>query len=413
MIKKCHWALAAVNFKNTDRVVMCPRMQKSLHSLKTAVQPSEFYNNPNFKKLRKDLAQGNWPEEQYCRSCEEYENKDYLSYRQRSLQGKWHDKLYDYFNSKTGKMKYEGLEYIELRFSNACNLNCLHCSPEYSSKWQSVVKDIPVSKKDKEYNIHNLNIDVKNQSWTLDQVDLLTDDLIFNFPNLKYIDVGGGEPLYQKQFWRFLENIQRHPNIENMQILTISNFNTPVDYEKLSKLFLKFRQSEIRISFDGGKNMYKYFRNGKYENILRNINEFRKHNTITTLWATNTISIYQILDIDNIIKDFLDAPVDGLHHSFVQYPEYLSMSVLPSTKELHTLMWKWKNYIDTNFKTMPRLKRIGLTKMVDDIMYMTKKTAIDPEMQKRFVYFTNRMDDIKGTNFQDVYGKTVEELIYG
>ena len=62
-----------------------------------------------------------------------------------------------------------------------------------------------------------------------------------------------------------------------------------VDYGKLSQIILKFKQSEIRISFDGGRNMYEYFRNGKYENIIKNIKKFRKHNKITKLWATNTM----------------------------------------------------------------------------------------------------------------------------
>ena len=397
---KCHWAMAAVNYKNKDRICMCPRQHSTLSSISNSVRPTDFFNNVNFTRVRKQLFAGEWPDE--CKSCKQYEDKGYKSYRQKTIGDKWSDDLLKYYDEETGEISNELLEYVEVRFSNACNLSCLHCSPEWSSKWQSILRNVDINKQDIDYGIHNLVEDANNQSWSLEQVDLLTHDLIHNCPNLKYIDVAGGEPLYQKQFWRFLENMQSHPNVGNIKLICISNFNTPVNYEKLSKLFLKFNKSKIRISVDGGKNIYNYFRSGTYDNIVKNIQVFTECNNKTIVEATNTISIYQLLDIENVLDDMLDLPVNNLHHSFVQYPEYLGLSVIPNKQKILDKLEKY------NTVSMP-----GLQKMIKDIRYLIENTACDSKNQKRFIYYTNRMDQIKNRKFEDVYGATVEEIING
>jgi len=415
---KCHWALSAINYKNNDRIAACPRMQGTLASIDKNVIPSSFYNNEGFKALRKSLDSGIWPDT--CTSCKSYEEIKYKSYRQKANTTRWTDNLLNYFNKETGEVDFKALEYIEVRFSNACNLSCLHCSPQWSSKWQSILKNVEPTKDDYKNEVHNILEPASNQSWTIDQVNKLTDDLITNFPNLKHIDVGGGEPLYQKQFWKFLENMQSHPNLKNMTITCISNFNTKVDYVKLSKLFLGFKESVIRISFDGGKKIYEYFRNGKYDNIIKNIQTFKINNSTTIIEGTNTISIYQILDIENIINDLLEAPIDRIHHSFVQYPKYLSMAVVPKLKDLHAKTFEIEQKIDlinlsttTEDKLKTKGKRRGVVKMLQEIRHVTKKSALDTNLQKQFVYYANRMDKIKNTSFKDVYGKTVEEIMYG
>ena len=122
----------------------------------------------------------------------------------------------------------------------------------------------------------------------------------------------------------------------------VSNFNTPVDYEKLSEYMLHFDRSQIKISVDGGSNPYNYFRNGTYSNIITNIETFRTKNQKTILEATNTITPYQILDLENVINDMLILPVDRLHHSFVQYPTYLGIDVLYNQKN-NLINPCWKN----------------------------------------------------------------------
>jgi MoaA/NifB/PqqE/SkfB family radical SAM enzyme len=380
---------------------MCPRGTGSLANISEGVAPSKFVNNDNFRAIRQSLAEGVWPE--HCKSCQDQESRGQESYRQKSNK---HLKSTD----KNNTIKKSWIEYIEVRFSNACNLSCRHCAPDYSSKWNSILKRVERVPDDYSYDIKNLVREWPNQSWTKKQVDELLVDLIKNCPNLNRIDVGGGEPLYQKQFWQFLEGIQAHPNRNNMYMNIVSNFNTPVDYEKLSEYMLHFNRSQIKISVDGGSNLYNYFRNGTYESILNNIQTFRNKNKKTILEATNTITPYQILDLENIVNDMLLLPVDRLHHSFVQYPTYLGIDVLFNQRR--TLIKKVKRIKKKLYTQKKSLQRQGAIRMTEMIIHALQNSRECKKDVDAFIYYTNRIDTIKNQNFSSVFNKPVEEMVW-
>jgi len=400
----CYFALHAVNFKPDDRITMCPRGTGSLANISEGVAPSKFINNDNFRAIRQSLAKGVWPE--HCKSCQDQESRGQESYRQKSNQNQ---KMVTKLN-RQNKIKQRNIEYIEIRFSNACNLSCRHCAPDYSSKWNSILKRVERVPDDYTHDIKNLVRQWPNQSWTKEQVNDLVTDLIQNCPNLKRIDVGGGEPLYQKQFWQFLEGIQAHPNRNKIWVNIVSNFNTPVDYEKLSEYMNNFGRSQIKISVDGGSNLYNYFRNGIYENIITNIQTFKKKNKKTILEATNTITPYQILDLENIINDMLLLPVDRLHHSFVQYPTYLGIDVLYNQK--NNLIKHVGKIRKKLFSQEKSLQRQGAIKMADMIIHALQNSRESKKDVDAFIYYTHRIDTIKNQNFSKVFGKSVEEMVW-
>lgn len=408
---ECYFALCGLNYKPDDRITMCPRGTDSLADISESIDPNDIINNENFTNIRKMLHQGKWPE--HCKSCRDQESRNQTSYRMKA------NKLLKPIHFKNSlddfKIKNTNLEYIELRFSNACNLSCRHCAPDYSSKWNSIQKTIQPIEDDYKHNIKNITQKWPNQSWNKQQVEDLVNSLINNFPNLNRLDIAGGEPLYQKQFWQFLDRIQHHPNISNMYINITSNFNTPVNYEKLSVYMNKFGKSQIKISVDAGRNLYDYFRNGKYENIIKNLKEFQSHNKKTILEATNTITPYQVLDIDNIIKDMLDLPVDKIHHSFVQYPTYLGMDVLHNQryqiiKKVKRIHKKLKE--DKNASRENRNKLTGAIKMTSMIMQAMNNTKESKKDVEAFIYYTKRIDNIKDQNFSKVFTESVDKLIW-
>lgn len=402
---KCHWALAALNFKNDKRVTACPRNHSSMHDLAITKIPSQFVNSQGFRDLRKKLWNSQWPIE--CKSCSDFEAQGIRSYREQQNLDWWTDDLLSKFDATTGEISLENIEYIELRFSNACNLSCLHCTPSYSSKWQSLLKNETAQELDKKHKIHNILDNASNQSWTLDEVDHLVNDLIKNFPNLRRLDIAGGEPLYQKQFWKFLKGIIHHPNISHMEIVIVSNFNTPVNYIELSKLLLNFKNSLIRMSIDGSEKIYKYFRSGDYYKIKKNIELFRIHNKKTILEATNTISVYQLFDFEGTISDMATLPVDRLHHSFVQYPTYLSPTAIKDKTRIVEIINQSTSLSNSYSEKINK----SLNKMIHKTLEFIKSSNFNQEDYDALVYYTERMDKIKNQSFEQVYGKPLEDYL--
>jgi MoaA/NifB/PqqE/SkfB family radical SAM enzyme len=390
-----------INYKPNDRICACPRGHGKLASFGNSVKPSDFFNNEEFKNLRKALQNEEWIP--HCHSCMEREKRGVESYRQKVSKGKAISRP-----ALDGSIDYKDLTYIELRFSNACNLSCRHCSPEYSSKWASLIKNTSLTELDEKHKIKPFVEKYTGLNWTLKQVDEFITDLVDNFPNITYFDIGGGEPLYQKQFWHFLENIVKHPNIANMSITITSNFNTEADYTRLADLLNQFKESKIRISIDGGKNTYKYFRGGDWNTIVENLNTFREKNSITELEATNTISMYQILDFDDCVYSMLELPVDRLHNTVVQYPTYLSPKALKDRLTVIANLEQLQKDIQTLNYSSEKIRTAE--KMIRTIREEIITSKFNKKDFDAFVYYTNRMDQIQTTNFKEVYGYEPENL---
>lgn len=407
MSKDCHWAIAAINYKNNDRITACPRGQTSLAQKSKDVLPSKIFNNEGFKNLRNLLSNDVW--NSHCKSCEERENKNIISYRQRQNEVFWHDGLNEGIQSD-GTSSFGNLEYLEFRFSNTCNFSCLHCMPEYSSAWTDIVRNITVEDDDKKNNITPLISEVKNQNWTIEEAEAVADDLIANFPNIRRLDFAGGEPLYQKQFWAFLRKIIKHPNIDNMNVTIISNFNTPVNYEELATLLTNFKESTIRISVDGSQAIYNYFRTGNWDVLKENMKVFRNVNRKTTLETTCTISAYQILDLKDTFLNMYYLPSDRMHHTIVQYPTYLDPSILKSRflPRIKADLEKIKEFL-SKMNTKSHKVRTGWN-VVLEVEELFEKTNTVEEDYQRFLYYVDRMDAIKNQNFDDHYKMTKADL---
>lgn len=400
---KCFFAKNAINYKPNDRITACPRGHGSLAKISDSVKPSDFLNNEGFRNLRKTLQDGEW-DTSHCDTCMEREQRNITSMRQN---------INSEFNPNTkinanGKVRYRELKFIELRFSNTCNLCCLHCGPDYSSQWASLIKNNPLQKDDVAHNIRGWVNPSKNTNWTSKQVRDFVEDLNRNFPNVERFDIAGGEPLYQKQFWLFLDLIKDHPNIKRMTISITSNFNVDINYKDFAKKLNKFKRANVRISLDAGKNLYDYFRGGSWEKVEDNIKQFNKTRRNTQLEVTNTIGVHQILDLEDVIVSMLKLPVDKLHHSIIQYPNYLSPHVFDSNNQrVIDEIDRAKAAIDC-YKS--DIKYVSAHRMIKSLEKEYSNSKYKSTLLKSFQYYTNKMDKIKNTNFESVFGYKIDEL---
>jgi MoaA/NifB/PqqE/SkfB family radical SAM enzyme len=241
-----------------------------------------------------------------------------------------------YYDKETGAVDFKSIKHIELRFSNSCNMACLHCSDVYSSGWVSKLKNYVPDQEDidlkliqltkvmhRKFPEEELAIDV-----SISEMEQIVDDLNKNFPNIKKIDFAGGEVLYQKQFFPCLKKLAEHPNAKNINLTFHSNFNAKFKPAELSKCLEPFGKSLIHISVDAGRNIYSYFRTGNWDILVNNIKKFREVNNFTALGIVCTTSAYQIMDIENVFESFLTLDVDWIDSSIVYTPRYINPSIM-------------------------------------------------------------------------------------
>ena len=422
---ECYFTLGGINYKN-GFATSCPQQPEQMVQMSQTIKPSEIFNSELFKKHRKEMMSGKWS--RGCHLCKDHEaigghsmRKDYVP-------------VTDFYDEATGAVETKGLRHVELRFSNACNMACKHCSVVYSSGWMSKLKHyVP----DQEVERHNLQQLLKTEhrqsDWdegelgiTIAQMEEIVQDLIDNFPDLEKVEFAGGEVLYQKQFFPCLRKLAEHPNADKISIGFHTNFNVNVDYEELSNLLKPFFHSIIHMSLDSGTNIYPYFRTGNWDTLKDNIQKFRAVNRHTVLSIVCTTSAYQLMDIENVFKSFLELDVDTINAAMVYTPKYLNPAVmsiefkeeiLADIKKVKDMIFEEEKKRHDNFehysKTLrswkPRWNRFNDTYMalrsINEIEHYVKNHQTTSNFYEDFLVYVRKTDEIWGHSFNDYMKK--------
>ncbi len=325
----CYYALGGINLKQ-KYATSCPQQSDRLQWMSDGYLPSQYFNNKNFINHRLDLLNGNWPKG--CDMCQYVEEQDSgVSMRQEVPA----DTSYTDFT--TGITKFDGLKTIEIRFSNSCNMACLHCSQAFSSGWVSKLKRYQPDEIDKEHNLIQLTGQMHRESKEEDlRIDLNTtqaieiaEDLNKNFPNLERVDFSGGEVLYQKQFFPTLQKLAEHPNAKNIYVMFHTNFNAPFDPVALNECLEKFGSSEVKISIDSSPQIYQYFRGGSWKTLQENIQKFKEvRSKKTKICLVCTTGVYQIMQFKDVLQGLIDLECDYIDYSIIYTPDYLNPALM-------------------------------------------------------------------------------------
>lgn len=332
--KICAYALGHLNHQNdNNRVSACYRCVAELGNHKTQLM-SEIMNSTAAKEHRLTLMRGEWPEG--CGSCRDFEENGLVSTRLQHINNPNLDLNLDHYNAETGEIKY--VKSIELRFGNECNLTCRHCSPTYSSRWDALVKqDHTLWESALGRPAQNVPDNRLNPKYLKDILDNLV-------PTLQHIMISGGEPLYQKSHYKFLESIPAE-HASHISLLYVTN-GTATSHGRYNvlELWKKFKKVTVFISTDGVGDLFNYFRVGAdWQSVEQNIAQFKAAGC--TVMATITCSVYQMFHFVDILNYLYDNNIVGhIISSVVQFPPMLNPRIIPTPIKLD-LLQRWETYL--------------------------------------------------------------------
>jgi len=394
----CPYTLGGINYKN-GFVTSCPQQSDRLCDItNTTLKPSDVINSEGFRKHRKEMMSGTWSPG--CHLCKDAEAIGSHSMRQDFDYMLDEVVDLDLYNEQTGEIDFASVKHIELRFSNSCNMSCLHCSDVYSSGWMSKLKRYNSDEEDRKHKLiqltrefHKTDQDVDlSISIDISQMEEIINDLQNNFPNIMKVDFSGGEVLYQKQFFPCLKLLAAHPNAANIKISFHSNFNARFDPVLLSKLLKPFNRTIIHVSVDAGKNIYGYFRTGNWQTLKRNIDIFRRIDKETELNIVCTTSAYQIMDIKNVFESFMELDVNFIDSSIVYTPKYMN----PALMNL-----KFKHYVIEDFAETREAILNERQKRLDNLDNYKNRASYRPNTQG--ASFSDIETALKGLDFLEHY----------
>lgn len=222
-----------------------------------------------------------------CRPCWEKEDRDEWSSRQ-------------WYNLRYSKLPLDKVRTFDLRIDDVCNLKCVMCGPDQSTKWR---EDAEI-----------FDEFVGRPRWSR-KVELpdLTDAL--------EISILGGEPFYMQTALDLLERQSRSTRI-------ILNTNACIDADnKLLKVLREFDVVEIVISIDGYREVNDYIRfPSEWDKFERGIDLIFSLPNIETYKPFNTtVSCLNQPDLENI-KNYVNQYSDSKHYiHYLTDPDFLSI----------------------------------------------------------------------------------------
>jgi organic radical activating enzyme len=184
----------------------------------------EIKNNPTFVNIRQAVI--NDEQHPSCQQCWDRENAGDLNSRRSMYQ---YD---DFFHNLNDPHTFQ-LEHLDLRWSNTCNLNCVYCSAEYSSRWAELTG-------------------TKQRFRVFPTV---TDS---DLRNLKFLQLAGGEPLLIKENYELLERLLKINPLIKVEVTTnLTSINN-----KIYQLLKNFENVTFVVSFESVEEKFEYIRNG-------------------------------------------------------------------------------------------------------------------------------------------------------
>jgi sulfatase maturation enzyme AslB (radical SAM superfamily) len=203
-----------------------------------------------------------------------------------------------------------GLQFVDIRNTNLCNLKCRYCGPHFSSQWAEELNITPLI-------AHQDLADYKNT--------LITE-------SLHWMYFTGGEPLICRDHWDLLEELIDTDRSSGISLLYNSNLTTIKYKDKnIIDIWRQFKSVNIQCSIDAVGQPLEYIRSGAaWEKIKSNIDQlmsFSKNSNITVSFSP-VLSILNIWFIDTLY-DYAALNNIPVNLIILSGPDYLALDVIP------------------------------------------------------------------------------------
>lgn len=203
------------------------------------------------------------------------------------------------------------LRFIDLHWSNICNLRCVMCWPQQSSL---IAKDEKVI---------TASVDKKN-------IETIITMIKQNQKNLKEIYLSGGEPFYIPYNTLLLDQL------ENTNIPL--RINTNMHWEKNNKLFKilnkKFKNVQLTMSVDALGDKFNYIRNGANWNKFISNLKYVRDNTNFEMRINSIFSVMNAIDIDKVVNFFYhDLKIKDITINILHRPSAIDSKNYPTDKK--------------------------------------------------------------------------------
>jgi len=221
------------------------------------------------------------------------------------------------------------MKYMDIRFSNLCNMKCRSCGPDCSSQWAQEFVDKRGKEMFEQY-FPNRKVVINNND---DQQFMVKLKPYLN--DVKEVYFAGGEIIITPEHYECLDHWLESGNTD-IELNYTTNFSTLHGYKdkNLLEYWKKFKNIQVWASLDAHGDLAECIRRGTdWEKTVANIKKLKEELPHVQFQITPTISIWNIFKfpdffdymIENELIDLKTCPRFNLATS----PWYANIMILP------------------------------------------------------------------------------------
>jgi len=349
----------------------------------------ELWNAPAMQAARSEMLEDR--PVAACTRCYDVEAQGLPSMRQASLDAFPHHWDLVQKTTHAGRTLENRMAYLDIRFSNRCNLRCQTCGPELSSGWyedQTALFGQPPHAKILEVGPHD-------QLWS---------ELLPQLRHVEHAYFAGGEPLICDEHYRILDHWLEIGRT-GVRINYTTNF-TLLEHKHARVLdyWKRFPNVRVSASLDDSGARAEYLRKGtSWAVIEKNRERMLQECPGTPFEITPTISAFNVWHFPEFHLDWVErgfiGPADAVINILTYKPEH-SMRVLPTAFK-REVADKWRDY-GARLASIARTRGADVAKVeasyqaVIDHLLGRDDSALLPE-------FFRRMDQVNKVRHEDVF----------
>ena len=289
----------------------------------------QMMNSDDYKKMRLAMLEDEPVEA--CKRCYNLEMLGTWTMRQshNMRRGEQYVDMIDATTKPDGSITDFKMKYMDIRFSNMCNMKCRSCGPECSSLRAQEITDI-----------HGLPNYIKFFKTTKMVVNNNEDQKFMAKlkPYLKDVEevyFAGGEIIITPEHYECLDYWIENGQARNIELTYTTNFSSLKFKDKdLINYWKQFPKLKIWASLDAMGPVAETIRKGTdWDRIMKNLNTLREQVPHAEFQITPTIRIWNVFDFpdffDYMMKEgFLDI-TSAPRFNLLTNPWYANIMILP------------------------------------------------------------------------------------
>jgi len=364
---------------------------------------AEVWNSDKYRELRLAMLKGEKLD--CCRRCYELEDSTYI-WTLRKNHNQWFgDKHFDLVEKTNadGSIDEMRMAYMDIRFSNICNMKCRTCGPELSSLHAQEHGEL--------YGKHEVANILKNNGSIIVNVAKhknFWDELQQYLPDVEEVYWAGGEPLITNEHYKILDHWIETGKTDVRLRYTTNFSNLRFKQKSIIDYWREFPDIQVSASLDAMGSRAEFVRHGTHwETVERNRQEMLEELPNIHFELTPTISLYNVWNWPDFHLDWVErglVDIENCRLNMLTDPDFMRLDSIPNdfkielrSKYIDYKAWAYDKIKD-RIATKPDVVKDVLGK-IDSVIQFMNTGKLDTVKLKQFFEKNHGLDQHRKEDF--------------